>query len=361
MVEYRRLSDLDPAGPADGSEMVYGLQNGKAVRIALAKAAMTGRYEDLPGLQAALDSKAGGGQRNPVINGCMRVASRPAQPVTGAWRHGPIDLLAVRANGTVSAGTVQQYRATSLATSGWACQIAGLTIGAGGSIAWRHRIEARDANGMRHCPATLSCRFYHEAGFAVPVTLNLARAGATDNFTTVAAIGSGTTSVANATETTVTLTVETMGECSDGIEIQIVAATGAVTARNFWLTDLQLEAASAATPFERRPIALEQTLTRRHVRLIGGLMGKANSGTNMQIALSHPGMRAAPSYSATAPLCFTDCVTADFTQSAADINTVHEATPDHGRVSCGYFTGMSAGMVLFQRGTGGLILATCEL
>ncbi|HKK22252.1 MAG TPA: hypothetical protein VJ947_01090, partial [Pseudohaliea sp.] len=118
---------------------------------------------------------------------------------------------------------------------------------------------------------------------------------------------------------------------------------------------------NAATAYAHRPYAAELALVHRYLRPCVGLIGKANSGSTMQIPLAHPGMRAAPSYEATAALAFTDAVTADFTQSQPSVDTVHEADADKGRVTCGFFSGMSSGTTVIQRGTGGVILAAAEL
>ena len=113
-------------------------------------------------------------------------------------------------------------------------------------------------------------------------------------------------------------------------------------------------------------MATETMLVARYLRPCAGLIGKANSASNMQIVLSHPDMRVAPSYEATAAMAFTDAVAADFTQSQASVTTVHDATvhdatAHNGRISCGFFSGLTSGTVMIQKGTGGTILASSEL
>ena len=105
----------------------------------------------------------------------------------------------------------------------------------------------------------------------------------------------------------------------------------------------------------------EALLVARFLRPCSGLIGKANSATNIQIPLLHPDMRAAPSYEATAALNFTDAVSTDYSQSQASITTVHDATAHNGRVSCAFFSGLTSGAILIQRGSGGIILASAEL
>lgn len=87
----------------------------------------------------------------------------------------------------------------------------------------------------------------------------------------------------------------------------------------------------------------------------------ANSSTNMQVVLSHPDLRTVPGYEATTALCFSDAVSADYTQPQASITIIHDRTADNGRVSCGFFSGLTSGTVLILRGAGGSILASAEL
>ena len=318
-------------------------------------------------LVRADDSRLGGGGagigfKNAVINGCCRVSHRASKSLSGGWQYAQVDLLAVRADGSPTAGILKQATGvTSLTTSGYACLVQGATLNVSGAVWWRHRIEARDAVRLRSAAAVVSARTYHDVGTAVSYTLTINKPNAADDFSAVTQIATGTVSIANATNADLTLAIADMGDCSNGLEVLIKAACGAVSNKWFYLGDLQLEPGTAKTAFERRPMALETHLVARFLRACTGLVGKANSGTNIQIPLSHPDLRAVPGYEATAALAFTDAVTADFTQSQASITTIHDRTADNGRVSCGFFSGLTSGTVLIQRGTGGTILASAEL
>ena len=318
---------------------------------------------DVTSLQAVLDAKLGSaGLRNAVINGCCRVSHRSSKGLSTSWQYAEVDLIAVKAEGTVSAGTIRQVSGvSSLATSGNACLVQGATLGSGGAIGWRHRIEARDAVKLANGAAVISARVYHDVGAAISYSVTVNKANATDDFSAVTQIASGASSIANDSNADLGLAVGNLGDCSTGLELLIKASCGAVSGRNFYLGDLQLEAGSVRTSFERRPLAAEAALVGRFLRpcVIAG--AKANSGSNLQAALAHPEMRVTPAYEVTAALSFTDCVTADFTQSQPDLNTVHERTPHDGRVSCGYFSGLSSGTTLVKRGAGGIILASAEL
>ena len=317
---------------------------------------------DVAGLQAALDGKLStAGVHNAVVNGCCRVSHRASKSLSGGWQYAQVDLLAVRADGSPTAGTIKQATGvTSLTATGYACLVQGATLGSGGAVWWRHRIEARDAVRFRSAAAVLSARTYHGTGSAVTYTLTVNKPNAADDFSAVTQIATGTVSVANAVNADLLLAITDMGDCSNGLEVLIKAACGAVTNHWYYLGDLQLEPGTVKSSFERRPMAAEVQLVSRYLRACTGLIGKANSGTNMQIPVSHPDMRTVPGYEATSSLAFTDAVTSDFTQSQAYITTIHERTADNGRISCGFFSGLTSGTVLIQRGAGGTVLATAE-
>ena len=303
-----------------------------------------------------------GGYRNLVINGCCRVSHRASKSLSTSWQTGPVDLIAVAASGTVSAGTiVQASGVTSLSKSGYACQVQSATLTGAGTISWRHRIEARNAIALVNGAAMVTARTYHDVGSLVTYTITVNKPTAADNFASVTQIATGTVSVANATNADLGLSVANLGDCSAGLEVIVSAACGATTTKNLYLGDLQLVAGSLALPMMPRPIATETMLVARYLRPCMGLIGKANSATNIQIVLSHPDMRAAPSYEATAAMAFTDAVATDFVQSQTSVTTVHDATVHNGRISCGFFSGLTSGTVMLQKGTGGTILASSEL
>lgn len=352
------IADLPVA--ADGASNATALVRADDSRLTDARAP-TPHSHALAEIADLATTLADSPHRNLIINGCCRVAHRAAKPLGNDWQVGQVDLIAVRATGTVSGGDIRQEAVASLGSTGQALKVHGLATGAGSTLAWRVRIEARDARRLAHRPAVLSCVLYSDVG---PIDWHLAinTANAADGFAAVTPIGSGTHPAVPAhTEAVLSLAIADMGACANGIEAIITADIGATAGNNVYLTDLQLEPGTARTAFAHRPISIETTLVHRYLRPCTGLVGKANGGSSMQIPLSHPGLRAAPAYEATAPLAFTDAVTADFTQSQASVDVVHERDADKGRVTCGFFSGMASGTTMIQRGTGGVILASAEL
>ncbi len=296
-----------------------------------------------------------GNFRSLVTNGCCRVSHRASKALSTSWQTGPVDLIAVAA-GTI----VQASGVTQLSKSGYACQVQSATLIGAGTISWRHRIEARNAGSVANGAAMITARTYHDVGISVTYTITVNTPTAADNFASVTQIATGTVSVANATNADLSLAVGAMGDCSNGIEIIISAACGAITTKNFYLGDLQLVAGSLALPMMLRPVAVELALVARTLRPCVGLFGKANSTTNIQAVVAHPDMRTTPAYEATAALACSDGVSTDFTQSQISVATV-EANANNGRVNLGYFTGLTSGTVMLQKGSGGTILASAEL
>lgn len=356
------LSDLADAGSAAGADIgdfATAAQGAKADTATqpgdLAAIATSGDYNDLSDVPLA-------GLANAIINGCGRVSHRGSQSLTDSWGKAPVDLLSIKAEGTVSAGMIKHVTsAFTLSETGHVTFVENATLTGSGAILFRRRIEAKDAWKFYNGAAHYSARVYHDHGANVDFIITVRKAGAADDFSSTVQIATGTVSVANDSNSDIDLAIADMGDCRNGIEIEVKVDCGAITSKDTYIGQEQLSIGTAKRPFIARPLALEEKLVSRYLRPIGGILGVANSGSNMQAVFSHPGMRAAPSYEVDAPIAMTDGYTADFTQSQASITSVHENTADHGRVDIAYFSGLTSGRFHIQRGTGGLILASAEL
>jgi hypothetical protein len=321
----------------------------------LAIVATSGDYDDLEGAPHP-------GFINAVINGGCLVSHRGDRSLSNSWQYGAVDLLAVKAEGTVSAGTIKRVdSAFSLTVTGAALMIEDATLDASGAILFRHRIEARDAAAFANMAAHFSAKTYHDSGATQDYIITIRKANAADDFSGTTDIATGTVQVSNDTNGGIALAVPDMGDCRNGIEIEVKIDCSAVTAKDFFLAEIQFSIGGTQKPFAFRPVALETKLVHRFLRPIGGILGVANSASNMQAVLVHPGMRAAPLYEVSAALAMTDGYTADFTQSQASITSIHENNAHHGRVDIAYFSGLTSGRFHIQRGTGGLVLASAEL
>jgi hypothetical protein len=302
------------------------------------------------------------GLLNAIINGGCLVSHRGNKSLSTSWQYGPVDLLAVKAEGSVSAGTIKQATsAFSLTVTGAACFVENATLTGSGAILFRRRIEARDAALFYNMPAYFSARTYHDVGSTQNYVITIRKATSADDFSSTTLIDSDTVTVANDTNASIAMAISDMGDCRNGIEIEVKISCGAVTTKDFFLAEQQLIIGDAQRPFELRPIALETKLVHRYLRPIAGIIGVANSASNMQAILSHPDMRIAPTYEALAALNMTDGYTADFDQSGPNIANVHENTAHSARVDIALFSGLTSGRFHIQRGTSAFILASAEL
>ena len=205
--------------------------------------------------------------KNAVINGGMLVAQRAdltlgsSAPAANAG-YGKVDRFQAWATGTsVSAGTATQDTASGIGRTGYALKLSGVTLTGTGITYTRHRIEALNSLRFKNQTASLSCRVKHDVGSSINYTLTVRKANTADTFSATTLIQAGSaTSVASGSETLLTLEGISMGDCSNGIEIEVKAECGAVTTKNFWLTELQLEEGSKATSFEH--VSFEQELAR---------------------------------------------------------------------------------------------------
>lgn len=308
------------------------------------------------------DDLAYPGLVNAVINGGCMVSHRGEKSLSNSWQYGPVDLLAVSAQGTVSAGVIKQVTGVySLSQTGRACFTENVTLGAGGAVLFRHRIEAKNAWAFYNKPARFTARTYHDLGPSADYIVTIRTPTSADNFASLTTIDSDTITLDDDDNTDLVFPIADMGDCRNGIEIEIKIDCGAITSKDFYIADLQLSIGAEHQPFEIRPFSLEERLIHRYLRPVGGIVGVANSGSNMQAVLNHPGMRIAPAYEVSAPIAMTDGYTADYTQSQANIENVHENTPHYGRVDIAYFSGLTSGRFHIQRAAGGLILASAEL
>ena len=87
----------------------------------------------------------------------------------------------------------------------------------------------------------------------------------------------------------------------------------------FYITGVQLEVGSTATPFERRLYGQELDNCKRYYQLFYGFQGHCGSTTAVQVAIEAcPEMRATPTASATGVLTVTDGA-ANYTQSSVGV------------------------------------------
>lgn len=198
---------------------------------------------------------------NGIINGMCQVAQRVTAPnLSTTSQYGSVDRFRVHATGTaVSAGTIAQDSAASPGTSGYALKIAGTTITGTGIVFVKYRMEAKDAVAYKNGTGSFACKVRHDVGSAKNFTITIRKpTTTTDDFSAVTDILAGSAiSVADITNTTISLEGVSLGDCSKGIEIEVKIECGAVTTKNFWLTEFQFNPGYRALAFLARPFVTE--------------------------------------------------------------------------------------------------------
>lgn len=188
------------------------------------------------------------GFKNRIINGDMRI-----------WQRGTSFSSGYTADRFMIAGgssiTISQSSdvPTSFKNS--------ISITGGSYVGIQQRIESLNCYDLSGQSVTIS--FWAKQSTGVQIQLALYYAGSSDNFSSVTQIGS--TQNFNATSTwaqySVTFTSLPSGVLN-GLQLLFGANTSSST--TFYITGVQLEEGSVATPFENRPYGLELSLCQRY-------------------------------------------------------------------------------------------------
>lgn len=200
------------------------------------------------------------GFRNKIINGGCQVAQRAsANLVNDTHVYGAADRFAGFVSAaTVTAGTMIRGAAGSTISG----QCVGMyLVSTTGTSALRiqQRIESLNSYSLNGKTVTVSGKIYQNTGSTVNMQVQLLKPNSSDTWPTN---GTGTTQVGS----TVTVSCAsgswvsfsgqiTVGssDASGGLAVSIsTGAISAVTSKEFYIGDLQLEEGSVATPFEAR-------------------------------------------------------------------------------------------------------------
>jgi hypothetical protein len=207
---------------------------------------------------------------NAIINGACMVAQRTAPNISTSYQYGKVDRFAAKATGTaVSAGTVNQNTSSLVAaTKGYEIKLAGVTLTGTGIVYLRYRMEAKDALMFKNARASFGVRIHQDTGVSVNATVYVRKANAADDFSAVTDIAnSGAIAVPNNTATDVkfqNINSGSLGDCSNGLEIEIQVAVGAITTKNISFAELRLNLGATTAPFQPKPYETELTACQRY-------------------------------------------------------------------------------------------------
>ena len=124
-----------------------------------------------------------------------------------------------------------------------------------------------------------------------------------------------------------------------------LSATGATSVvgtngATFYITGVQLEQNTSATPFERRLYNQELANCQRYYQTLTKIMGYASGGTAIQCSVPFREMRTSPSLSQSSAFRFDDGATAFF-QSSSSITSTESATNNGILINFGNFSGLT--------------------
>ena len=144
-------------------------------------------------------------------------------------------------------------------------------------------------------------------------------------------------------------------------QTSVVGTNGAT----FYITGVQLEIGTSATPFERRLYGQELINCQRYFQVSDGCQGVGTTTTAFYAMLLYQVvMRASPTISQTAILQITDAVAADYTQSSTNIiiNSGNRVSPVSVNFQAGNFTGLTTYRPYINKsGISGYVTLSAEL
>lgn len=205
--------------------------------------------------------------RQAIINGSFEIAQRVTAPnLSTTYQYGAVDRIAAKGTGTaVSAGTIAQTTSPNVGSTGYALKLAGVTITGTGIVYMRYRMEAKDAVKFKNKTVSLGLKVRHDVGSSINYTIYLAKPTASDNYASTTAItNSGALAVANTTATQLKMEGVSIGDVTYGLEIEVQAACGAITTKNFEYAEMQLCVGSYLLPFSARSFDVELKACQRY-------------------------------------------------------------------------------------------------
>jgi hypothetical protein len=243
-----------------------------------------------------------------IINGACQINQIvTAVNLTTGKLYGTDTFYAKGAGTAVSAGTISNTASPALTTA-FADKLAGVTLTGTGIVYGYRFIESANAKHYKNKTASFSVLVRHDVGSAKNYTIKINKANSADNFSAVTNIATGdAVSVETGTDTLLKLENVSMGDCSNGIEIEIIAECGAITTKNFEFSEWKFNLGSVVLSFMAKGYEGDLIDCQRYLQVIKSLiveviaLGTASSTTIAQVLLNlKQTMRIVPTLIATA-------------------------------------------------------------
>lgn len=265
--------------------------------LQVAGAAAVGSLQSAGDVQMA-SSNSGplAGFRNVLINGDMRIMQR-ASPAGGGYG---LDRWYVNNAGTAPSVTVfGPFNNWPGEYGSCALQVAGVAGNTGSNVV--QKVEAANCRHMAGQNVTMSYWAYQSTGAPVTVNSQLFSANAVDSFSGATQVASVPVTIPNQVWTKVTATFAVPAAAVNGLMVCAFSGMGALVAgQSYSIGNAQLELGIVATPFERRPYAVELAMCQRYYQVISGadMSAAAYSSSDVMVPVRFTvEMRAAPTMS----------------------------------------------------------------
>lgn len=197
--------------------------------------------------------------RNVLINGGMRVTRTSTAPsLSTSFQEGVVSDIWGQVSANVSAGILTQGESTDY-TSGHYCHFSGVTTTGSANVVTQFRVSSEDAARFVDQPASFKCKVYQDTGGALTYTITLKKANSKDDFSALTTIATSSgDSVSDVTNTAITYSTADMGDCSNGVVVEVSVPANSVTTKNFRITESQLEPSATSTAFAELPFRVEK-------------------------------------------------------------------------------------------------------
>jgi hypothetical protein len=244
------------------------------------------------------------GFRNRLINGGMQVGQRGSIAFSGTNNlYGWVDRWLVSISGTTVSAL--GYQASSQPTSTtYALQVGNVTTTGATAVSVSQRIEVLNSLPLNGKTVTFSGKVYQGTGSAQTLTISGIKnsAGTPDVWSAPVTINSTTQSIPDSTWTNFSFTYAIgASDATNGLGVSLgYNSLSALSNKQFYFADCQLELGSTATAFEQRSYGFEFLLCQRYYqRIVVGTNGYSAGGQNCggRVAFPVP-MRIAPSATA---------------------------------------------------------------